>query len=185
MPAKRYQAFWPHMSAFALPSFYDGRVRVNLEGREAHGIVPRARYRAELDEIADLLRACTEPIHGRDVVESIEYFDGAPEELPDSQADLTVVWRNAPIGLDHERLGRIGPLPWRRTGGHTGDTGFLFLANTRLEPATHGRVSSFDVVPTLLGLLDRGAPAHLSGRSLLGWTSPDRRPRAPNSNPKR
>ena len=39
MPAARYSQFWPRMPAFALPSFYDGRIRINLEGRERHGIV--------------------------------------------------------------------------------------------------------------------------------------------------
>ena len=31
MPATRYRALWPTMRAFALPSFYDGRVRLNLQ----------------------------------------------------------------------------------------------------------------------------------------------------------
>ena len=38
MPATRYSHRWPRMSAFALPSFYDGRVRLNVAGREAKGI---------------------------------------------------------------------------------------------------------------------------------------------------
>ena len=33
-PATRYRQWWPKMPAFALPSFYDGRVRLNLRGRE-------------------------------------------------------------------------------------------------------------------------------------------------------
>src|SRR5262249_32091511 len=35
-PASRYRPFWPDMRAFAMPSFYDGRVRVNLTGRERY-----------------------------------------------------------------------------------------------------------------------------------------------------
>src|SRR5262249_49957916 len=32
MPATNYREFWPRMPAFALPSFYDGRVRINVAG---------------------------------------------------------------------------------------------------------------------------------------------------------
>jgi hypothetical protein len=41
---ERYRQWWPGMRAFALPSFADGMVRVNLTGREANGIVTPADY---------------------------------------------------------------------------------------------------------------------------------------------
>ena len=40
-----YRRHWPSMPAFVLPTFSDGHVRINLEGRERDGIVPRDRYR--------------------------------------------------------------------------------------------------------------------------------------------
>ena len=39
MPAYNYCRFWPKMPAFALPSYYDGRIRLNLVGREKRGLV--------------------------------------------------------------------------------------------------------------------------------------------------
>jgi hypothetical protein len=93
--------------------------------------------------------------------------------MSDSQADLAVIWRNAPIGLVHPKLGRIGPLPWRRTGGHTGGCGFLYLSGSELAAADFGRTSSFDVVPTLIELAGSPLPAAISGRSLLDSTVPD------------
>ena len=48
MPASRYRSQWATMRAFALPSFYDGRIRVNLRGREPAGIVDLADYAATL-----------------------------------------------------------------------------------------------------------------------------------------
>ena len=46
-PALRYRRHWPRMPAFALPSFYDGRVRINLRGREKHGLIePSRRHQA-------------------------------------------------------------------------------------------------------------------------------------------
>ena len=34
VPASRYRSHWATMRAFALPSMYDGRIRLNLRGRE-------------------------------------------------------------------------------------------------------------------------------------------------------
>ncbi len=48
MPATRYQPYWRAMRAFALPSFYDGRVRVNLAGRERNGSVRPSEYETVL-----------------------------------------------------------------------------------------------------------------------------------------
>ena len=52
MPAARYRRCWSEMDAFALPSFYDGRVRINL--RRARAARPRVAprdYDARCDEI--------------------------------------------------------------------------------------------------------------------------------------
>jgi len=36
-PAIWYKPFWPQMKAFALPSFSEGYIRINLQGREPEG----------------------------------------------------------------------------------------------------------------------------------------------------
>ena len=41
MPAQHYQPYWSQMEAFAMPSFYDGRIRINLKGRETAGTCQR------------------------------------------------------------------------------------------------------------------------------------------------
>jgi hypothetical protein len=51
MPAGRYQPLWSKMPAFALPSFHDGQIRLNLQGREQKGIVPLERYKICCEEI--------------------------------------------------------------------------------------------------------------------------------------
>ena len=51
MPLTAYRDYWPDMPAFALPSFYDGRVRINLRGREGHGKVDVEDYRKTVAEI--------------------------------------------------------------------------------------------------------------------------------------
>ncbi len=77
------------------------------------------------------------------------------------------MWRGAALGFDHPTHGRIGPLPYRRTGGHTGPYGVAYLAGDGIAPHDGGVRSSFDVAPTIVELLGERAPAGISGRSLL------------------
>src|SRR5262245_55091506 len=56
MPAARYQPFWSRMPAFAFPSYYDGQIRLNLAGRERHGIVPVWNFEVERDRIVAALQ---------------------------------------------------------------------------------------------------------------------------------
>lgn len=168
MPAARYQPFWRRMKAFALPSFYDGRARINLAGREHEGILPVSRYEAACDQIEALVRECRNPVTGDGVVESIERpAPGDPRAYGATVSDLVIVWRGIPLALDHPRLGRIGPLPMRRPGGHTGPYGMAYLSGAGIEPGDGGVRSAFDVVPTLIELLGESTPAGMSGESLL------------------
>ncbi len=167
MPAARYRSYWPDMRAFALPSFYDGRIRINLAGREARGKVPLHEYATLCDEIETLLHACRDPLSGEPVVAAIERCGSAdPLKLGVSESDLVIVWNAAPLGFVHPQLGRIGPLPYRRTGGHTGKHGMVFVAGTDMESGDYGVRSAFDVVPTVIELLGERKPAGLSGESL-------------------
>ena len=172
MPATRYSAQWQRMRAFALPSFYDGRVRLNLSGREARGRVRRGEYAAALRAIEQLLLECRDPATGRPVVGSFEHQAGAdPTAAGPSLADLVVVWSHGFNALEHPRHGLIGPLPWRRTGGHTGAHGMAWLRSPRLAAGRYGVRSTFDLVPTLIDLLREPGPPGLSGVSLLAGDS--------------
>ncbi len=168
MPAAAYRRYWPQMRAFALPSFYDGRVRVNLAGREARGKVPLERYGAACDEVEGLVRACRDTRTGKPVVARVQRTGGIdPLSLGPTAADVVIDWESAPLGFDHPTLGRIGPAPYRRTGGHTGRYGFAFVAGHDITAGDHGVRSTFDVVPTLIDLLQAPPPSPLSGTSFL------------------
>jgi predicted AlkP superfamily phosphohydrolase/phosphomutase len=167
-PALRYRTHWPQMPAFALPSFYDGRIRINLKGRERHGMVDPSRYEETCRGLETMLRECCDPRTGEPMVDSLERASTRnPLDLTPSEADLLVIWRGVVTALEHPRLGLIGPVPLRRTGGHTGPYGMAYLAAPGLEPGDHGLRSSFDVVPTIAKLLEAEPPAHISGTSLL------------------
>jgi predicted AlkP superfamily phosphohydrolase/phosphomutase len=167
MPATRYYAFWPDMPAFALPAYYDSQIRLNLEGREARGKVPLARYEAARQEIVALLEECRDAATGETAVAAIHLHDRAPLEMGPTEADIYVSFRPGLCALDHPRTGRIGPYPFRRTGGHSGPWGFLWAAGEGIAPGVRGGASSFDVAPTILDWLDQKRPAVLSGASLL------------------
>lgn len=176
MPAARYQPFWHRMPAFALPSFYDGRVRINLRGREATGIIEPAQYQVFRDELVATLRQCRDPISGEAVVQEIEYPAASnPMEMGPTESDLVILWSGAPMGLVHPQLGQIGPIPYRRTGGHTGGPGFAFVHAAGLQPGEYGTRSAYDVVPTFFELLGRPAVEGLSGASLMSPAGEPRR----------
>ena len=169
MPAARYQPYWRKMRAFALPSFYDGQIRLNLKGRESKGQFSVKQFDDVRREVVELLLACRDPRTGDKVVADIEYHESAsPFDIDSSAADITVVWQGSPLAFEHPELGLVGPLPYRRPGGHTGDRGVAWIHGAGLEAADHGVYSAFDMVPTILDLLNQSVPDPVSGSSLLG-----------------
>lgn len=167
MAARAYQPYWSSMPAFALPSFYDGRVRINLTGRESKGRVPLESYAATVRAVEELLHECVDARTREPVVDFFEYpHSRNPLAVGPTESDLVVVWKGMPLGLEHPRLGRIGPVPFRRTGGHTGPHGIAYVAGAGITSGQRGVASSFDVVPTILDLLGVSIEK-LSGRSLL------------------
>jgi predicted AlkP superfamily phosphohydrolase/phosphomutase len=168
MPATRYSQFWRRMPAFALPSFYDGRIRINLEGREGQGLVPVDQYESICAKISAMVTGCRNLLTGEDVVREIRWPKKDPMGVGRSEADLYVIWKSSPLGFCTPNLGNIGPVPYRRTGGHTGPRGFLYLAGDSIASGAGGVISSFDVVPTVLDLVGEMQPLDVTGKSVFG-----------------
>ena len=168
MPAARYQPLWAEMPAFALPSFHDGQIRINLQGRERKGMVPLERYEVCCEEIMRILRDCRDPFSGQHAVDDIQRPNhGDPLGLAASRADMYVTWKDNILCLEHSDLGRVGPVPFLRTGGHTGLHGMAYLKTHLLAPGDYGTRSSFDVIPTLFSVLNERLPDKISGQSLV------------------
>ena len=156
------------MPWFALPSFYDGRIRVNLAGREKSGKVALADYDSVCDEIEQLVRDCRDCRTNSPVVSQVIRCGGEnPLDLGPAECDMLIVWSQASLGFAHPDAGQIGPVPYRRTGGHTGPYGMAYLAGDGIKAGEFGVRESYDVVPTLFKLLGESVPEELSGRSLL------------------
>jgi predicted AlkP superfamily phosphohydrolase/phosphomutase len=142
---------------------------VNLAGRERRGVVALEQYESVLDETEDLVRSCRDPATGESVVRSVERTAASrgvdPSELGSSEADLVVEWNGA-FGFEHPAIGLIGPLPFKRTGGHTGPLGSVVIAGATTPERDLGVVSAFDIVPTIFALLGEEVPEGLSGEPL-------------------
>jgi predicted AlkP superfamily phosphohydrolase/phosphomutase len=167
MPAARYSHFWPRMKAFALPSYYDGRIRLNVVGREAKGIVKPNQYETVCEQVAEVISDCRNLQTHERVVSEIYVPKKNFNDVGPTEADLYLIWDGSPLGFTSPGLGTIGPLPYRRTGGHTGQHGFLFMVSGDLSPGSYGVASSFDVVPTLIHLLGETNKPGISGVPLV------------------
>jgi predicted AlkP superfamily phosphohydrolase/phosphomutase len=165
-PATRYRPWWPKMPAFAVPSFYDGRVRVNLRGRERDGVVDGADYASVCDSVERLLRECRDPSTGEPVVTTIERASD-PYAMTGTDADLVIVWRGGACAFEHPEHGLIGPVPFLRSGGHTGPYGFAYIANGDIPRGEYGVRSAFDVAPSIVEMVGCPPIDHMSGTSLL------------------
>ena len=171
-PANWYKPFWPTMKAFALPSFSEGYVRINLKGREANGIVEVSQYDAVCEELSAQLKALKDARNGCPMVDKIIRTRQSPldndPKLPD--ADLIVIWQEefTTDVADSPDFGRIGPVPYLRTGSHRAE-GFLlgygpaFEAGTRFPDSTR----ALDLAPTILDLMGAPIPEYFEGRSIL------------------
>jgi predicted AlkP superfamily phosphohydrolase/phosphomutase len=171
-PPMWYHPAWKDMKAFALPSFSEGYIRLNVRGREANGKVDPADYEKACDEITAELHRLVDARTGAPAVRRVVRTRVGPAgpaiegERP-SDADLIVIWENVPIDVvDHPTAGRIGPVPFKRSGSHV-HRGFLLAtgpgipAGARL-PDAH----ALDIPPTILTLLGARIPAHFDGHPL-------------------
>lgn len=177
MPAVWYQPAWPKMRSFALPSFSEGHVRVNVVGREQKGIVPPEEYDAECDRVAAFLSGAINPRTGEPIVRQVLRTRNTPFENPRGpQSDLVAVWTETPFDIvDSPQVGRIGPVPYHRTGGHR-NTGFLTAAGPAVPSGIElSPGEAVDFAPTILNLMGAPVDARFDGRNLLPATDDTQR----------
>lgn len=170
LPANWYRPYWKQMPAFALPSFFDGQIRINLKGRDSHGLVEAAEYDELCDELAEFLLKTTDGRTGDPVVVDVIRTREAdqPDDPSRPMADLMVRFTETPFDVtEHPQAGRIGPLPYNRSGGHV-CRGMLIAGGTGIH--TNQQLENpmtIDLAPTMLGALHAPIPEHFDGRDLF------------------
>lgn len=169
-PTMWYSSLWSQMKAFALPSFSEGYIRINLQGREPNGIVLPEKYDALCEELTQELSQLTNPRNGESVVKKVvrtrqKATDSDPK-LPD--ADLVVIWAEQPADVvDHPQFGRIGPVPYRRTGSHRA-RGFITIKGKGITPnSTLPEGHAVDLAPTILELMSAPIPNYMDGKPII------------------
>jgi len=113
----------PSRPYFAVPySSLHGGIRLNLVGREAHGLVPPDEHRAVLamliEELLDLVNVTTGTPAVRRVIRS---EDTAADFARDGFPDLLVEWdRSGPVHTIYSPTVGLVSAPWQptRTGDH-------------------------------------------------------------------
>lgn len=170
-PANWYREAWPEMRAFALPSVSDGHIRLNVKGREANGVVPANAFDSEIVRLRAMLEELIDPRTGRKAVSQLITTRSDSQATRDIPADLIVVWSTDPPldCLQHPLLGRVGPAPYFRSGGHRGHGSTIdnryILSGGGITPGTAQARDGFlrDLPSTMLALI--GAP--YAGHSLV------------------
>lgn len=165
-PAAWYSRHWPSMPSFGMPSFADGHIRLNVTGRERHGIVPVEDYERACDEVEALLAACRDARTGAPVLgDAIRARGDDPLDPDGPDCDLLVIWDGAPDAITHPELGTIGPFPHVRTSHHT-TNGFAFVSGPGIQPGPAGERMTRDLTATVCALLGK-RPAQVQGESLV------------------
>jgi len=161
---------WARSRAFAVPNDCNGSVRINLKGREPHGLVEPSEYDALCDmlerELAELENVST----GKPAIERIirtrrDLGTTDADDLP----DIIVTWAmDAPkTGLRSSSIGAVsGHDPERRSGRHHPE-GFAVFSGPAIasgEPLTNADL--IDLPPTVLTLLGLEPGSGFDGKVL-------------------
>src|SRR4030095_8891582 len=101
----------------------------------------------------------------KEVIRTRSVSDLSDNGKPD--ADLIVHWsREIRNGLESPCFGKIGPLPYFRSGTHCPD-GFAYLKGPEIKAGSNlEEWEVIDIAPTILALLGASIPSHMDGRPL-------------------
>ncbi|WP_353837749.1 hypothetical protein [Moorena sp. SIO4E2] len=170
-PANWYKPIWHKMKAFALPSFSDGYIRINLKGREALGQVQPSDYDQVCNDICEHLSRLTDGRTGKPMVKQVirTRQDPTTENLKNCPADLIVKWQeDHPTDVvDSPDFGRIGPVPYLRSGSHNSQ-GFVMIKGPQMEAGKSLPIGKAPDLPaTILNLMGIPIPDYFDGQSLI------------------
>lgn len=140
-----------------------GGIRVNLVGREPHGLVKAgAKYEEFLSQLTQDLLAITNRATGNQIVKRIvrptECFEG---EYLNALPDLLVEWNTEePIpSIWSEKIGEMSNKFWHPRTGHHKSGGLFMAFGPSIQPGSlDDPVSIMDLAPTIANLLEVNLP---------------------------
>jgi predicted AlkP superfamily phosphohydrolase/phosphomutase len=166
---------WSRSKAFCIPNANEAYVRVNLRGREPHGIVSAGQPYADL--IAELereFRTLRNPASGRLAAHRVHDTDRVfPGPLRGNLPDLVVTWDDGARVLaevEGERSGSVRKqagyqtVPYY-TGNHRPNAFVLARGPTLVPRAALTNAHIVDIAPTVLQALGVDPPQHYDGRA--------------------
>jgi predicted AlkP superfamily phosphohydrolase/phosphomutase len=162
---------WKYSRVFVVPGDNASLLRINLKGREPHGLVtPGEEYEQLCQELIEAFYELTEVATGAPAVQKIVRLrDVLWGENLDELPDIVVVWRpGLPIeAVESPRIGRVElPEYHKRTGGHS-EYGFLLASGPGIrENVVLEDIDLLDFAPTVLTMLGVDAPAFMDGKTM-------------------
>ncbi len=167
---------WSQTRAYPLPTDLLGYIRINLKGREPHGIVDSGSEYADLCcQISDALRTLVNPHNGKRIVREVFHTDQVfPGPQRGRLPDLIVAWQDQPDINDEaysDEIGSItGNLPDLRSGNHE-PQGFAIFYGPGIPKQHVSEAHIVDIAPTILKYFGLNPSCHLDGRPLAGVIS--------------
>jgi predicted AlkP superfamily phosphohydrolase/phosphomutase len=168
---------WAQTKVYSVGNF--GQMYVNLRGREPQGsVAPGAEYEAVLDDLAQRLRAMTDPETGRSVIAEIfrreDVYEGPHAH---ASADLMFLTRDMEykaMGLSDFSSRRVFDPVYGTTGHHRMDGLMIWHgAGVIREGQVFEGARIQDLAPTLLFLMGQPVPAEMDGCVLLNLFTPE------------
>lgn len=174
------QIDWTRTRAFSLGEY--GGVFINLQGREARGIVPSEEYERLRSEIAEKLAKLKDPDTGAPVIQRVYRREKIYNGPHVGQApDLVLHWNYAydcreRVGSEYQDVfeDEAAYLPfadYKKTGVHRLQGVFL-LYGPFVQPGYLEEARLVDIAPTLLHLLGVPVPDDMDGRVLTEALDP-------------
>lgn len=152
--------------------YSEGLIRLNVVGRDGAGQVAPEDYESTCEALKEVLLAVRDARSGKPMVKEILRPRRTPFDPTDSgpPADLVIMWQEDEITdtVDSPHVGRIGPLPYFRSGGHYSQ-GFVLAQGPEIQPGGNlPEMQAQDLTATLLSSLGQPLPAYLHGHIILG-----------------
>ncbi len=176
------QTDWERTTAFPLPGMYSSFVRVNLRGREPHGIVkPGREYDDLLSRLEADLMQLVDAQSGTPVIQSVTktveaYSCDPPNVLP----DLCVEWKASQRFIDrvlHPTCELVQIAPWYDRSSYHSFQGFFAASGPSISSGGHlGEVSVTNFAPTFFRLLGERSLNRFAGQVITGMICPGEGP---------